>query len=137
MNAARVNPKSRPIPTDCTTQYAQTMMPLPDALRVVNLVMARLIGQQAAQIEERRRSDNAMAKLAATAELLKARNARVVPEWLDIKNAADRYGCGDERMRQLAKTGAVVSRRNGGGPIFIQTASLEERLRSIGREPRW
>jgi hypothetical protein len=136
MNTARANPKSQPIPADCTTQQARAMMPLPEALRVVQSVMARLIGQQAAELAELRQSKNAMAKLAATAELLKARNACVVSEWWDIKSAAYRYGCGDERMRQLAKSGAVVSRRNDGGPIFIETASLDARLRSIGREPR-
>jgi hypothetical protein len=70
-----------------------------------------------------------------SASALHAHTARGPPPvWLNIKKAAGRYGCGYERMRRLAELGAVVSRRVD-GLISISTASVDERLRSLGRKP--
>jgi hypothetical protein len=77
-------------------------------------------------------------QLAARADLLKDHTDRgPMPEWLNVKTAAYRYGCCNERMRQLAESGTVVSRQDyKSGPISIFTASLDERLRLLGRKPR-
>lgn len=144
MNAARadrpIDPpaKSKPVPADCTTRYAPAMMPLPDALRVVQGVMARLIGQQAAELAELRGPHKSIAayRVEATAARLKERNARIVPKRIDAKRAGYRSNCCAERMRQLYRSGDVAGERTGGGPISFFTESVDARLRLLGREPR-
>jgi hypothetical protein len=70
---------------------------------------------------------------ALRAEVARYRAGRdTTPEWSNIKTAAGRFGCTYERMRQLAESGAVVSRRDG-GLISILTASVDERLWLRGR----
>jgi hypothetical protein len=54
------------------------------------------------------------------------------PEWMTIKEAAFRASISSERMRQLVHLKRVVSRREGGS-IFVNVASLDERLRRVGR----
>jgi hypothetical protein len=57
------------------------------------------------------------------------------PQWLSIKHAAHRSSCSVARMGQLRKTNKVIWRRDDGS-IFILTASIDERLRSLCRTPR-
>jgi hypothetical protein len=125
-------------PTAAPPDPMAGMMPLPDAERVVREVMARLIGQQAADLAELRgpHKSNAAFRVEATAERLKARNARLVPKYIDAKRAGHRSNCCAERMRQLYRSGDVAGERTRGGPISFLTASVDARLRSIGREPR-
>jgi hypothetical protein len=148
MNAARNITADRPIDQASKPEPAPIvaappdpmppMMPLPDAYRVVQSVMARLIGQQAADLAELRGpyKSNAAWRVEATAARLKERNARVVPKYIDAKRAGYRSGCCAERMRQLYRSGDVVGERKGLGPISFLTKSVDERLRLLGREPR-
>jgi hypothetical protein len=81
-----------------------------------------------------------VAELLATIAALEADNARLrarhqvapPPEWMAIKRAADRAGISYEGMRLWVHRKLVDSRRDGGS-IFVNTASLDERLRQIGR----
>jgi hypothetical protein len=91
----------------------------------------------AAKIARLESANAVLLQLAVTAGILKDHTAHgPMPEWSNVKSAAYRYGCSYERMRQLAQSGAVVSRRDGdGGSISILTASIDERLRLLGRQP--
>lgn len=130
--------------TDALPDPMDSMMPEAAGLRVVNAAMARVIAQQATQLMELLGPDQTAkiaraknAQLAVTARLLQNHTARgPTSEWLTIKKASFRYGCTGERMRQIAKAGGVAWRRDGGGPISIFAASLDERLRLLGREPK-
>jgi hypothetical protein len=75
-----------------------------------------------------------VAELQADNARLRARHpaAPPPPEWMTIKRAADRAGISYEGMRLWVHRQLVESRREG-GLIFVNVASLDERLRRVGR----